>query len=735
MIESLKQYPSMEPVGQDQSPSIFTNSGGNLSRPGKMDRNLQWAIKLAIKDKEIVLLRKERDKRAIELIAINKTLYLRNSDKRKRAAELVIANRELAYQNTEKEKRASELLMANLFLENLINHANAPIIVWNPEYRITRFNHAFESLTGHNETEVLGHSIEMLFPPEAVADSMALIRRTSATEGLETDEIRIMHRDGSTRTVLWNSAMLAGPDGVTPLATIAQGQDITRRKRAEEALRESEERNRVVAESAHDAIVTVDSLGCIVGWNHGAETIFGHTEAEAMGQLLAVLVPERFQAGYRAAVEALLEERGQGGAGQTLELIGLRRAGTEFPLELTLARWETSRDWFITGIIRDITERKLAETEKRTFMKHLNQIQALESLGVMVAGIAHNINNVLAIIMGTASLREQSAAGSADLDAYRTIGKACLRGRDVMRSLIQFGQPALSNQAPFELHALIEEVCSLLENTTRNRLKFIHAFFPEPLWIKGDASSFNHVLVNLCLNAMDAMSEGGVITFRTHSPVAEWLEVAVEDDGCGMAPEVLAHAVEPFFTTKEVGKGTGLGLSMSYGVAKSHGGTLELSSQLGRGTIATIRIPRIPVPGQEEPVPAPRLPLVPLNVLLVDDDPDVRFLMARMLNKAGVHQVTAVAGGEEALENLRSGTVPDLVILDQNMPGMTGVRAMVQIRQMHPGLPILISSGQPGIGDWDCFSQPKVGVISKPFGMMEIQTKLALFGASASPGS
>jgi len=713
------------------------------------------ALKLAIANKEIAYLRKEREKRSIELIAINKTLFLRNQDRRNRAAEPVIANKELAYQNTEKEKRAAELVLANIelafqneekakrasellllnaFLENLINHANAPIIVWDPDYRITLFNHAFEILIGRSEAEVLGQSIEMLFPPGTAADSMALIRASSATEGLETDEIRILHRDGSTRTVLWNSAMLSGPDGVTPLATIAQGQDISRRKLAEEALRESEERNRVVAESAHDAIVTADSRGCIVGWNHGAENTFGHTEAEALGRPLVLLVPEQFQDGYRAAMKTLLAECGQGGAGRTQELTGLRKSGSEFPLELTFARWETSRDWFITGIIRDITERKLAETEKRTFMKHLSQIQAMESLGVMVAGIAHNINNVLAIIMGTANLREQSTVESADLDAYRIIGKACLRGRDVMKSLIQFGQPALSIRAPFELHALIKEVCSLLENTTQNRLEFVPAFFPEPLWIDGEVASLNHVLVNLCLNAMDAMAEGGVITFRTSAPAYTWVEISIEDNGSGMAPEVLTHAMEPFFTTKEVGKGTGLGLSMSYGVVKSHGGTLAIASQLGRGTSVTIRLPRIQAPGQEETERAHRLPLGPLNVLLVDDDEDIRFLMARMLKKAGAHQVTAVTGGEEALEHLRSGTVPDLVILDQNMPGMTGVQAMALIRKEHPDLPILISSGQPGIGDWDCFRQPRVGVISKPFGMLEIQAKLALFGPSSSPG-
>jgi len=201
----------------------------------------------------------------------------------------------------------------------------------------------------------------------------------------------------------------------------------------------------------------------------------------------------------------------------------------------------------------------------------------------------------------------------------------------------------------------------------------------------------------------------------------------VVDDGAGMAPEVLAHALEPFFTTKEVGKGTGLGLSVAYGAVTAHGGTLGIESEVGKGTAVTLRLPRISAPGLPRPLAAPGLGA--LDVYLVDDDEDVRFLVQRMLKKAGVRSVRTFAGGREVLAGLAAGELPDLVILDQNMPGMNGIQTMEAIRERHPGLPILISSGQPDLETWEPFHRAGVGVIPKPFTVEEIQARLARFAA------
>jgi len=316
------------------------------------------------------------------------------------------------------------------------------------------------------------------------------------------------------------------------------------------------------------------------------------------------------------------------------------------------------------------------------------------------------------------------ATDSHDLEAYRTIHVACTRGRDLVRSLIQFSRPTLAVQAPVELHALIKEVSTLLENTTKHRFQVIQAFASEPLWIEGDAGNLSNVLMNLCLNAMDAMPNGGTLTLRTTTPEPGWVGLAVQDDGEGMTPEIQARVLEPFFTTKPIGKGTGLGLSMSHGVIKAHGGRLTLSSQPGQGTVVDLRLPRIPAPVQAKSDPSPNPALAAIKVLLVDDDEDFRVLAAMMLKAAG-WQVQSVNGGDTALESLQSGPLPDLVILDQNMPVMDGIEAMGKIRLLYPELLILISSGQPDIEEWQAFKQPHVAVISKPFDMAELKAKLA----------
>jgi CheY-like chemotaxis protein len=331
--------------------------------------------------------------------------------------------------------------------------------------------------------------------------------------------------------------------------------------------------------------------------------------------------------------------------------------------------------------------------------------------------------------MGTASLHHQMATDPLAMNDFRIIDNACRHGRNVIKSLLQFAEPSLSSQAPLELRLVLKDARSLLENTTRNRVHIVALLSEEPLWIHGDASAVSHAVMNLCLNALDALPSGGTLTLRAGPAEPDGAEVSVQDNGAGMVPEVLAHALEPFFTTKEVGKGTGLGLSTAYGVVKAHGGTIELASEPGQGTTVRLWFPRIAAPAPGAAVPAPALGT--MSVLLVDDDEDVRFLMARMLKKAGMGQVKTVPGGEEALACLRAGERPDLVILDQNMPGMNGVQTMERIRSLDPELPILISSGQPDIEAWADFRQPRVSVISKPFTLEEIQARLAKFAGES----
>ena len=627
---------------------------------------------------------------------------------------------------TERKEAEEALRESNDHLENLINCANAPIIVWNPEFRITRFNHAFEALTGWTEAEVRGRSLEILFPLTVKQDAMNLIRRTRTGERWQAVEIRILDLAGEVRTVLWNSATLFAADGRTPVATIAQGQDITERKRAEEALRTSEE---LYSKSFRSAPLLIAlsrfADGRLLDVNDRYCRTLGYTREELIGRTtidLGIVGP--------AERERLVGLSGSGEAAGNIEFQMHTRDGKPVPCLFSGETIEVGGQKLLISMSVDITELKRAEELERSLNARLQQAQKLESLGILAAGVAHNLNNVLAIILGTASM-QGSEPGAGAGEAFQLIENACRRGREVVKSLVRFARPGLSSEAPFELHALIREVCALMESTTRNRVVIIEAFAAGPFWVSGDAGSINHALVNLCLNALDAMPCGGTLTFRTSLAAGDQVEVAVEDDGAGIAAEHLAHVLEPFYTTKEVDKGTGLGLSMVYGVVKAHGGGIEISSQPGQGTTVKIRLPRIPAPVPAGPVLAPGPAPAILTVFLVDDDEDVRFLMTRMLRKAGARQVSTFAGGEEVLEALRTGARPGLVILDQNMPGMNGTQTLERIRDLDPGLPVLISSGQPDLEALDCFNRPGVGIISKPFTLDEIEARLAQFAGAA----
>ena len=589
-----------------------------------------------------------------------------------------------------------------------------------PERRFSDVNDAFLETLGYSRNDVIGRTAAELglFPhPEqqaALADKLQ-------TEGRIADfELKIQRKNGDFLDGIFSGEVISSQGRQCFLTVMI---NITERKQIEEALRKSEERYRSILNASPDDITIADLEGRILMISPAALTMFGYEREE---ELLGHMVTEFIAPEDRDRASSNVAIMFQGVIPGPAEYRGLRYDGSTLDLEVNreFTRDAEGQPTSLVFVVRDITQRKQAEEERRNLEERMGQVQKLEALGVLVGGVAHNINNVLMVIMGAASLREGHTKETKDLEAYTLIGKACRRGRDVVKSLIQFAQPSVSNQIPCDLHALIKGLRNLLESTTGNRITIIEAFIGESLWVHGDAGSISNALMNLCLNSLDAMPNGGNLTFRTAAQEKDWVEVSVEDTGEGMTPEVLARVVEPFFTTKEVGKGTGLGLSMTHGVIKAHGGTLEISSVVGQGTTVKLRFPRIPAPAQEETVELASLTPRALNVLLVDDDEDVRFLVARILKHAGL-QINCVASGEAALESLGSDSLPDLIILDQNMPRMNGIQTMEKIRALRVEVPIFISSGQPDIEEWPCFEQPNVTVISKPFKVEEVLANLA----------
>jgi len=626
---------------------------------------------------------------------------------------------------TDQKRKEKELLDISQRLSLATASANLGVWDWDIQAGTMIWNDRMLELYGTSREEVKGtiEDWKSGLHPDNFQSVLAECEAALRGDAPFNTEFRVKHQDGTVRWIVANAQVLRDEQG-NPVRMIGINRDITEHKQDEAALLASEEKFFKSFRSAPFmcALSTLDD-GQLIEANDLYCHILEFTREELIGKTTIDLGIVRQE--DRDKIKILIEHKDNI---KNIEYNLYTKNGKQIPCLFSGETFYVDGQKILISMLADITELKQAERERQLLENQLHQAQKMESLGILVSGVAHNINNVLGIIMGMASLREQRVNEPADQEAYQRIGKVCLRGREVVKSLIHFAQSTHTDQAPFDLNALVHEVYALLESTTRNHIKIVETFAEESLWINGNAGDISHILVNLGINSLDAMPDGGILTFRTSAQKENRVEVSVEDNGTGMTPEVLIHVMEPFYTTKEVGKGTGLGLSMTYGIVKAHGGTIDITSQPGQGTTVKLRFPRIPILTQAKSIQVPMAYLGSMKVFLVDDDEDVRFLMMRMLKQAGVRQVKSFPGGEEVLERLRSGELPDLIILDQNMPGMNGTQTMARIRDfVGPAMPILISSGQPDIEAWGIFKQPSVAVISKPFTMDEIQAKLAEF--------
>ncbi len=512
------------------------------------------------------------------------------------------------------------------------------------------------------------------------------------------------------------------------LALLSIIRDITERRQLERALQEAAEDYRLIFNRSLDGILFTapGEGGRILDANPAACQMLGRTvdEIRALGRsgILDTSDP-------RLAVALEAREKSGRWAG---ELTFLRSDGTRFPCEISSVVYLDRRGDLKTVIIlRDISSRREAEENQRKLQAQLQHAQKMESLGSLAGGVAHDMNNVLGAILGVASANLYGQpADSAARRAFETISQAATRGGKMVQSLLGFARQSPAEERQLDLNAVLREEMELLRHTTPAKVR-LRADLAEDLPpIRGDASALTHAFMNLCVNAVDAMPDGGTLTLRTRNADDGWIEVEVEDTGSGMAQEVLEKAMDPFFTTKEVGKGTGLGLSMVYSAVSAHQGQLEIQSQVGRGTRIKLRFPVLgrpaPVPAAtEEPHPDPSP--VALKVLLVDDDELIRTSVQMLLEVLG-HQVVAAASGEEALAMLAAGHAPDVVILDMNMPGLGGSGTLPRLRALDPAVPVLLATGRADQAALDLVANhPSVTLLPKPFSAAELQAAIAPF--------
>ena len=381
----------------------------------------------------------------------------------------------------------------------------------------------------------------------------------------------------------------------------------------------------------------------------------------------------------------------------------------------------------LMAFVEDITEMKRLQDERRRMELEILHSQKLESMGQLAGGLAHDMNNVLAAILGVASaLQLQCSADPLLAKALDTILHAGTRGRALVRGLTSFARKELGEAALLDLNGVVRQELELLRRTTPAQVSLALDLEEGLPPILGEPSAIGNILMNLCVNAVDAMPQGGTVGFGTRVLADGRVELTVSDTGDGMTGDVLRRAGEAFFTTKPQGRGTGLGLTIVQSTMTAHHGTMELRSAPGEGTTVLLRFP----PGSpKEPDTAREAPAEAgaartLRILLVDDDELIQTTAPLMLEHMG-HRVAVAARGLEAVSVLEEGMEVDLVVLDHNMPGLSGAETLARIQALRPDLPILLSTGRADAAVEACLGQGRnLWLLLKPYSFNELGGKL-----------
>jgi len=502
---------------------------------------------------------------------------------------------------------------------------------------------------------------------------------------------------------------------------------------------ESERNFRNLVESARDAIIQADASGRIVWWNKASETLFGYEEHEMLGQPLVHLMPERYREAHLQGIERFRQTGEARMLGKTVEIEGLRKDGTEFPVELSVVATGSGTDAHFSGILRDLTERRRLDAIVRRREEEKRQQQKMEIIGRLAAEVAHDFGQILLVIMGSSQLLLKGR--QADDPVYRRVDeikKAAERGEAITRRLLAFSRKQPLHLRRLNLNRLVADQAPMIKNLLGPEVELVTDLAADLGPVMADSAQLDQVLMNLASNARDAMPRGGTFTIQTRNTdrgpfngedrptLGAFVRLVVKDTGVGMEAGVLAHCFQPFYTTKELGHGTGLGLATVHGIIEQCGGTIEVESQPGRGTTFTICFPREDQKEEmEEPPAPPEMPRGNETILLVDDDRDVRMLVQEVLNEQG-YTVLEVGSPENAL--FLAGEHPGqihLLLTDVVMPQMNGKQLAERLSALRPGIKTLYVSGYSGeILESHGVAEPEALCIPKPFTVETLACKV-----------
>jgi PAS domain S-box-containing protein len=571
---------------------------------------------------------------------------------------------------------------------------------------VLMFNPACERLFKYQAREVIGQNVKMLMPRRYRDEHDSYIgnfHRTGERKIIGIGrEVVGQRKDGSTFPMDLSVGEAKQDEGSIFVGII---HDLTERERVERVLRESAARLRAVVDTAVDGVILIDARGNVMMFNPACERLFKYRAEEIIGENVKVLMPGSYRAEHDRYIRNFLDTGERKIIGIGREVVGQRKDGSTFPMDLSVGEAKQDGASIFVGIIHDLTDRKRTEEQ-------LVQAQKMEIVGQLSGGIAHDFNNLLTVIVGNAEFLGDQLKPREDLKRLADdIGLAGERGAELTQRLLAFSRRQTLRPVAVDCNTLLDSMHKLLRRTMREDIEVRTDFDLDLRSAYADPAQLESAILNLSLNAQDAMAAGGRLSITTgnvslddhyhtvHPEVrpGEYVLIAITDNGEGMEKTVLDRVFEPFFTTKEVGKGSGLGLSMVYGFVKQSNGHVSIYSEPGLGTTVRIYLPALSthMPGQPVP-PRAKQDVAPGGkeaVLVVEDDPFVRSYAIMSLESLG-YRVTAAVDGNDALQKLGTDIQIDVLFTDIVMPGgVNGWELADRARQTRPDLRVLLTSG------------------------------------------
>ena len=623
---------------------------------------------------------------------------------------------------------------AEAMFRNLLEAAPDATVCVDDHGVIALVNAQAERLFGYAREDMIGLPVEMLVP-DGAQDIHPVHRRGYFADPVPRPmgagrELAARRKDGSEFPAEISLSAIQTEDGTLVSATIRDG---------------TERRHAAIVASSSDAIIGRSLDGTITSWNRGAERMYGYAPAEAIGSDLAMLVPPERSGELPDTTERV--RRGEP-TGQ-FESQRVRKDGATIDVSVTISPIHDAAGLVVgtSAVARDITDRKRTEADRQALGERLRQSERLESLGQLAGGVAHDFNNLLGVILNYAAFVAErtvdNPAVHADVEQIRA---AAERGARLTSQLLIVGRREAIRPAVLDLNAIVADIRDLLSRSIGEQVKLtVRSDIALPA-IRADRGQIEQILLNLAVNARDAMPAGGTLHIATHvadldedylrqhpdARLGRHVELAVSDTGAGIPPEVAGHIFEPFFTTKPKGQGTGLGLATVYGIVTEAGGSLSVNSEAGLGTTFRLLFPAVDEPAALAAIPpAADIEGHGETILVVEDEAAMMEVTARILRHHGYTVVEATNGPEA----IALAAQPDvrLLLTDSVMPQMSGRELARQIRELRPELPVLFMSGydQKVIGTRRVLGED-IALVQKPFNAETLLTRVRSVMARAS---